>query len=358
MNLKFRNKKITGILAILPEVEINFEEEIDNYTFSKGQSMKLKSIMGYGKRRVVKKGTTVSDLCVFGMNHLFDNGLLKKEDIDAIVLITQSPDYLVPGTSYVIHGRLDLKEDIICMDINQACAGYCVGLNQAFMLLEQDEINKVVVMNADVRSSRVSVNDRSLGPLIGDGAAITIVENDSLNKVINGSWNSNGKGIDSIMIPAGGYKMPSSEETAKPVMDSNGNLRALDHLTMKGDKVFNFVLREVPLMVRKLLNISGIKEDEIDYYIFHQPNKFILKKLADKMGISYNKMPNNVVGNFGNSSSATIPICLAYNLETKLLNQTFLFCLGGFGAGLSWTSLVMTIGKLDFCEIVEHKLEK
>ncbi|MGB5667785.1 MAG: ketoacyl-ACP synthase III, partial [Maribacter sp.] len=85
MNLKFHNKKITGILTVLPENEVNFDDEIDNYDFSRGQSMKLKLIMGYGKRRVVKEGTTVSDLCIFGMNYLFDNNLLKKDDIDALI---------------------------------------------------------------------------------------------------------------------------------------------------------------------------------------------------------------------------------------------------------------------------------
>ena len=124
MNLKFHNKKITGILTVLPENEVNFDDEIDNYDCSRGQSMKLKLIMGYGKRRVVKKGTTVSDLCVFGMNYLFDNNLLKKDEVDAMILVTQSPDHFVPATSHIIHGRLDLKQDMICLDINQACSGY------------------------------------------------------------------------------------------------------------------------------------------------------------------------------------------------------------------------------------------
>lgn len=355
MNLKFHNKKITGLLGILPEVEIDFEDEIDNYNFSKGRSMKLKSIMGYGKRRVVTKGTTVSDLSVFGMNYLFDKGLLRKEEIDAIVLITQSPDYLVPGTSYVIHGRLKLKKEMVCLDINQACAGYAAGLNQAFMLLEQREINKVVLINADVRSSRVSVNDRSIRPLIGDAASISVVENNYLNKTIYGTWGSDGTGLDSLIIPAGGYKMPSSKETALQTVDNTGNMRALDHLHMKGDKVFNFVQREVPLMITKLLDHAGCDKEDIDFYFFHQPNKFILKKLADKMGIPYSKMPNNIVENFGNSSSATIPICIAYNLGAELLTKTFLVCLGGFGAGLSWTSLLLRVGELKFCEIIEFK---
>ena len=145
MNLKFHNKKISGILTVLPENEVNFDDEIENYNFSRSQSMRLKMIMGYNKKRVVTKGTTVSDLCVFGMNFLFEKNLLDKDEIDAIILVTTSPDHFLPPTSHIIQGKLGLKQDMFCMDINQGCSGYIVGLNQAFLLLEQDSINKVVL---------------------------------------------------------------------------------------------------------------------------------------------------------------------------------------------------------------------
>ena len=177
--------------------------------------MKLKLVMGFNKRRVVKKGTTISDLCVFGLNYLFDKKLLNKNDIDALILVTQSPDHFMPPTSHIIHGRLGLKQDIYCTDISQGCAGYSFGLNQAFMLLEQDEINKVVVLNADILSTKVSEKDRSSAPLTGDGASITIVENDPIGKTIYGSVKADGTGADALIIPAGAFKLPSSEITAK-----------------------------------------------------------------------------------------------------------------------------------------------
>ena len=355
MNLKFHNKKITGILTILPENEIKFEDEIDNYNFSRGQSMKLKLIMGYNKRRIVKEGTTVSDLCIFGMNYLFEKNLLNKKDIDALILVTQSPDHFMPPTSHIIHGKLDLKQDMICMDINQGCSGYVVGLNQAFFLLEQDEINKVVLLNSDILSRKVSKNDRNNNPQIGDGASITIVEKDSSGKTIFGSVKVDGKGADVLIIPAGGYKMPSTPETAELKEDAAGNVRSLDHLMMKGDDVFNFVQREVPPMVEDLLLTAGHKKDDVDYYMFHQPNKFMLKKLADKIGIPYEKMPNNIVENFGNASGVTIPTVISYNLGEKLLKDSFLVCMAGYGVGLSWASLLIYLEKLTFCEIIYYK---
>ena len=355
MNFKFRNKKVTGILTVLPENEVVFVDEIENYDFSRSQSMRMKMIMGYGKRRVVKEGTTVSDLCVFGLDYLFENNFLHKNDIDAMVLVTQSPDYFVPGTSHIIHGRLDLKQDMICLDINQACSGYAIGLNQAFMLLEQEEINKVVLMNADILSSKVSIYDRNSRPLIGDGASITIVEKDETNTIIYGSVKADGKGADSIMIPAGGFKLPSNEKTATLQTDSQGNKRALDHFVMNGNDVLHFVRREVPPMIENLLNKAGCSKEEIDYYLFHQPNKFMLKKLAEQMGVSYDKMPNNIVENFGNAGGVSIPTNITYNLGERLLTESFLVCMAGFGAGYSWSSILMRLGKLNFCEIINYK---
>ncbi|MRX63749.1 3-oxoacyl-ACP synthase III family protein [Maribacter luteus] len=355
MNLKFKNKKITGILTVLGEDEIKFDDEIANYGFTKSQSMKLKMVMGYNKRRVVKKGTTTSDLCVFGLNYLFDKGLLKKEDIDAMILISQSPDHLMPATSYIVHGRLGLKQDMACIDINQGCAGYVTGLSQAFMLLEQDEIKKVVVINADILSAKVSKSDRSSGPLTGDGATITIVENDPNGGVIYGSVKSDGTGADALIIPAGGFKLPSSEETAKLETDKSGNVKSLDHLDMKGDLIYNFVIREVPPMIDNLLEKAGKTKEQVDYFMFHQPNKFMLKQVTKQLEIPEDKLPTNVVENFGNASSATIPTTIAHNLGEKLKTNSYLICMAGFGIGLSWTSMLMTLGNLSFCEKINYK---
>lgn len=355
MNLKFKNKRISGILTVLPENEVMFDDEIDNYNFSKAQSMKLKLVMGYDKRRVVKEGTTSSDLCIYGMNYLFDNSLLKKEDIDALLLVTQSPDYFIPPTSHIIHGKLGLKQDMVSMDINQGCSGYIVGLNQAFMLLDQDSIKKVVLLNADVLSLKVSKRDRNSCPIIGDGAAITIVENDTSEKAIYSSVKVEGKEAESLIIPAGGFRTPSTKETAVLQEDQSGNLRALDHLKMKGDDVFNFVQREVPTMIQEVLQKSGYNKDDIDCYMFHQPNRFMLKKLADKIGVPHQKMPNNIVENFGNASGVSIPTAISFNLGDKLLKDSFLVCMAGFGTGLNWASLVMRLEHLKFCEIINYK---
>ncbi|MCO5723313.1 3-oxoacyl-ACP synthase III family protein [Robiginitalea marina] len=317
--------------------------------------MKLKLVMGYDKRRVVKEGTAASDLCIYGLNYLFDNGYLRKDEIDALVMVNQVPDHFMPATTHIIQGKLDLPQEMFCIDIPQACAGYPIGLQQAFMLLEQENIKKVVVLNAELLSLKTSPADRGSRPLTGDAAAITIVENDPNGKTIYSTADFDGRRADALIIPAGAGRMPSSAETAKLTTDSNGNTRSLDHMVMKGDGVFNFVLNEVPEMIERVLGLAGRSKEEVDYFMFHQPNRFVLKKLADKLEIPYDKMPYNIVELFGNSCSPTLAVNLTYNLSEELTRGKHLICLAGFGAGLSWSSMLMEMGNLDFCETIDYK---
>jgi len=354
MNLTFRNKKITGILTVLPAKEVKFEDEMENYNFSAAKSLKLKMAMGYNTHRIVENGVTVSDLCVYGLNYLFEKGLLKKEEIDALILVTQSPEYFMPPTSNVIQGKLGLKQDMICLDINQGCAGFEIGLFQAFMFLEQEEINKVVLLNADLISQKVSKRDRNSNPLVGDGASVTIVEKSEKENTIFANVKMDGTAFDALIIPAGGFKTPSTPETAEMHEDASGNFRSLDNLVMKGDDVFNFVQREVPPMIEQLLEKANFTKEDVDYYMFHQPNKFMLNKLADKLCVPREKMPSNIVENFGNASGVSIPTAITFNLGARLTRESFLMCLAGFGVGLTWASILMRVENLAFNEIINY----
>lgn len=354
MDLKFNNKKITGILTVLPKREVFFEDEMENYNFSTAKSLKLKAALGLNKRRIVEEGVCSSDLCIKGLAYLFETNKLKKEDIDALILVTQTPDYIMPPTSNIIQGHFELKHDMICLDINQGCAGYNIGLNQAFMMLEQEAINKVVLLNADVLSPKVSKQDRNSNPLIGDAASVTIVEKSTDRIEIFSNIKMNGEGALALQIPAGGARLPSSPETAVMQEDASGNFRSKDNLVMKGDAVFNFVQAEVPPMIESLLNKAKVNKDDVDYYMFHQPNRFMLHKVADKIGVSRDKMPSNVVADFGNSSGVSIPVAITQNLGASLLENKYKICLSGFGVGLTWASMLLEIGPLNFCEIIEY----
>ncbi|HEX7642371.1 MAG TPA: ketoacyl-ACP synthase III [Noviherbaspirillum sp.] len=354
MKLLFSEKKISGLLTILPREERHFLDEMANFNFSPARSLKLKEVMGYDKHRVVDGPVCVSDLAVFGMERLFATGKLKREEIDALILVTQSPDYFMPATSSVIQGRLGLGQDMFCVDINQGCAGFLVGLIQGFMLLDQPAIRKVVLINADVVSRKVSARDRNSYPLIGDAASITILERAPGAMPIHGNIKMDGTRRDALQIPAGGFRLPSDGTTAVLEEDAEGNFRAKDNLVMDGSAVFNFVLTEVPPMIDCLMQAAGATVGEIDAFLFHQPNRFMLHKLADKLGIPKDKMPSNIVENFGNASGVTIPLATTFNLGTRLLDSTMRVCLAGFGVGLTWSSMLMELGPLEFCEMIDY----
>jgi 3-oxoacyl-[acyl-carrier-protein] synthase III len=354
VNFTYHRKRVSGILTIVPAQERTFVEEMKNFNFPEARSLKLKEVMGYDKRRLVQEGVCVSDLAVFGLQSLFDRGLLNKEDIDALLMVTVSPDYLTPPTSNIVQGRLGLKHDMLCLDINQACAGFLIGLMEAFMLLEQESVRKVVLINADVVSRKASPRDRNIYPLIGDAAAITIVERDTEDSVIHANLKMDGSRADALKIPAGGLRLPCSSETAVMEDVGDNNLRSKDHLFMDGTAIFNFVQLEVPPMIESLLKTAGVTVESIDYFLCHQPNRFMLQKLADKMKMPHAKMPNNVVQHFGNSSGATIPTAITFNLAERVKNGHIQACLAGFGSGLTWTSMLMRLGGLSFCEMMDY----
>jgi 3-oxoacyl-[acyl-carrier-protein] synthase-3 len=352
MRFTFRRKRISGLLTVLPAGERSFIEEMKNFNFPEARSLKLKEVMGYDKRRLVDPGVCVSDLAVFGLRHLFARELLAPEEIDALFLVTTTPDYFTPPTSNVIQGRLGLKQELFCFDINQACAGFVTGLIQAFLLLEQPEVRKAVVVNADVLSRKVSPGDRNVFPLIGDAASITVVERDPEDSVIYADSKADGRRSGALIIPAGGLRLPCSPETALMEDAGDNNLRAKDHLRMDGTAIFNFVQLEVPPLIEGLLARAGVALDEVDYFLCHQPNRFMLQKLADKMKIPYARMPNNVVEHFGNSGGATIPTAISFNLAQELKAGRCCACLAGFGGGLVWAAMLLELGNLAFCELI------
>ena len=353
MKLQFNGARIHGVQLVLPSNEVAFDSEVDAYNFTQQQSDKLKLVMGYDRRRVVNDGVTSSDLVVAGFESLKRNGLLDIDTLDALIVVTQTPDYLIPGTSYVIHGRLGMHQDILCLDINQGCAGFIVGLITAFSLLGQKNFRRVALVNVDVVSRLVSIADRNSRPIIGDAAAITVIEFDPEGEPIYGNLKVDGSRWDALMVPAGGMKIRPGPETHMPTTDPNGNTRSLDNLVMKGDAVFNFVMQEVPPMIESLMQDSNVDISQIDSFLFHQPNPFMLKKLASKLGVPLNKMPVDLVRRFGNSSGVTIPAVMCTNFNASYFDQPRLMCLAGFGVGLTWGSLLMPMSRLSFINVLE-----
>ena len=356
MKARFKGKKISGMLGIVPEQVSFFDDEVENYSFPSKQTMRLKKVMGFEKHRLAKNGSTASDFCIYGLKYLLSTGKVRKEEIGAIIVVTLSPDYFVPHISNIIHGECGLDEDVLCMDIAQGCCGFLLGLMQSFMMLDFLKDKKVLLFNTDILSHKVSKHDRNDFPLIGDATSITVLENDNSDREIYFKLCTDGSRRNVLMIEAGGFAMPCTPETGVMRKSEDGNLRSLDNLKMEGADVFSFVQESVPKMIKDIFEELEIQEKDIDYFLFHQPNKFMLKKLADKIQVPYEKMFMNIVENYGNPSGVSIPINIVHNMSHMLLDSEYKCFLSAFGSGLSWGGIVMDLGKMDFCKMIEADL--
>lgn len=355
METTFQGKKVSSILGILPEHEGLFDDEAENYTFPVKQTMRLKRVMGFDRHRLAKSTSKVSDFGIYGLKYMLGHGWINKDEIGALLVVSLCPDYFVPHNSNIIQAGCGLDRDVICIDMPQGCCGFIIGLTEAFMLLEHMD-KKVVLINGDVLTHKISKQDRNEYPVMGDATTITIVENTKDEDKIYTEIHMDGYRREALIIPAGGFRKPSTAETAKMEDCGDGNIRSQNDMYMDGTEVFNFVMQDVPPMIGNILGKSGLTTEQIDYFLFHQPNKFIVKKLGEKLGVPEEKMPNNLVETFGNPSSASIPLVTALNLKNEFISKTYRCCLSGFGTGLSYGALTMKMGNLTHCEIIGSNL--
>ena len=353
MNFTFHNKRIEGIVSVLPEHIYHFEDEVLNPDDPK--SRRLKKIIGFGSRRCVKHSTTMSDMFLYGIHKLVAEGNLNTDDIGAVVVVTLCQDYLLPLISNIIHGELSLSHDVMCVDMPQACAGYISGLIEAFMLLDHMQNKKVLLCTGEILNRKPEELIRTDNPSFGgDVANISIVSNDddNINPTIIARMESDGSCRNALLIEYGGFRSPMTPELAADPYNSI----PCSGVNMDGSGVFNFVQKEVPPMINDMAKLSHHTIDEFDYFFFHQPNKFMLQKLANALGIPYEKMPMDVTETLGNSDSGTVPVAMTTYAADDLIGKQNLCCLSGFGGGLTWGAVVMNIGNLRFCENIVSNL--
>lgn len=346
----FHGKRITGMLAAVPETEYDFDQETAH--FANSQTKRLKRIMGFGTRRAAKATTSTGDMCHFVMQQLLDQNLINVQDVGAIIVCGLTPDYFVPHNSNILHGEFGFSSDVVCVDIPQACCGFMMGMMEAALLLEHMPGKKVLIFTGDVlnrKSREMPIYEPAFG---GDACTVTVMENDEEASDIYFCMNNDGADREALIMHAGAWKMPRSPETAIPRDTGDGQMKPYDALWMNGSMVFNFMQREVPPMVDQLCEYAGVTKEDLDVFFFHQPNKFMLQKLAQRMKVPASKMPMNIVGTFGNSSGSTIPVDICYNYGDRLANETVKCCLAGFGAGLTWSGAILDLGNLNFCQLV------
>ena len=355
---KFQKSRITGVVTAVPPNKRSIDDEIDNYGGDRAQIDRIKKTIGLRERYVVDAETTSADLCETAARTLFSDTGLAASDLDGVIMVTQTPDYFQPATACVLHGRLGLKEDCAAFDVNLGCSGYVYALWLAAMMIESGGCGKVLVLAGDTISRCVNPRDRTVAPLFGDAGSATLIEGSPDAEASFYDLKTDGKGFEHIIVPAGGFRRPHSEETAREVTGEGGIVRAPDNLHMNGAEVFNFSLKVEPKALRGIVEFAGVALEEVDAFVLHQANRYIIGNIARRLKVPPEKMPAGTVERYGNQSCASIPGTLCDALGERATKERLRMVFSGFGVGLSWASCFLVTDKLATCRVVTHETKQ
>jgi 3-oxoacyl-[acyl-carrier-protein] synthase III len=302
---------------------------------------RLEQRTGVFRRYVASAGETALDFAFRACEQLAERNCLKPEEIGAVIFCTQSPDFIMPSNACILHGKLDLKPEVLAFDINLACSGYIYGLQLADSLIRSGVASRVLLATSDTYTRYIHPADRATRCLFGDGGAVSIVvaspDGSGIRDIRCGTA---GKQFDKFMISAGGMRIPRSPETALEIMDQSGNKRTAEHIKMDGLGVLSFFNTTVPHSVTETLARNGLSISDVDLFVFHQASQLALDNLRKALEIPPHKMIYDLA-EVGNLVSASIPVALSRALDRGIAKRGQLAVLCGFGVGLSWgTALV------------------
>lgn len=349
-HLTFHNVGISGLAAAVPK------NIVDNYNYIEhfdAEAVKdLVDKVGIKQRRFAPEGMCASDLCFAAATQLIEDMKINKSEIDLLIFISQTPDYRMPATSIVLQEKLGLGKHVAAFDISLGCSAFVYGLSVVYALMQTGGFRKALLLDGETRSRIYSPKDRKTAFLFGDGGVAAIIENDEKYGVSHFSLNSDGSLSDLIKVDAGGYRNPTTIETlTEKIVDEFGNIRSDEHGYMNGPDVFNFAIREVPKDVKKVLEMANLELSAIDYAVFHQANDYMNGYLAKKLKLQPEQVPS-CIEKFGNTSSVSIPLTIATQLQNKF-DKPKKMILSGFGVGMSWATAFLTLDNCKISDLVE-----
>jgi 3-oxoacyl-[acyl-carrier-protein] synthase-3 len=328
---------IAAIAAHLPASELTNQDlarELGDWTADK-----IFDKTGIRSRRISAENECASDLGVAAAQRLFASGACDPQAVDFLIFCTQSPDYFLPATACTIQARLGLPTSCGAVDINQGCSGFVYGLALAKSLVGAGTASCVLLVTADTYTKFLHPRDRTVRTLFGDGAAATLVirrdgEDESIGPFVMGT---DGRGACQLIVPVGGLRRRPNGETAVAREAEGGNWRSEQNLYMNGPEIFNFTLSTVPLAVEQLLLKANGGLQEVDYFVFHQANRFMLERLRNKLKIAPEKFCIDLE-DCGNTVSSTIPLALERARRAGRITSGQRVMLVGFGVGYSWAA--------------------
>lgn len=345
----FEGLEIKAISSCVPKNKIR--NDFFDYLLSPKEIRVFEKTVGIIERRWANENTTASDLGFKAADNLFEKYKINRDEIDCLIFLSQTSDFKIPFSSNILQHKLGLKQNILCLDINAGCAGFIQGLSTSFAIAKTIKNGKVLFIIAETLSKILSRNDRSTTMLFGDGASAVLIENIE-NSQTKSYFNffSDGNNADAIQIPDGGYRNIVKPDSLLEKVDEKGNSKNKLNLAMDGPKVFDFTLREIVPSINHLLQHSNLEKCDIDYFLLHQSNQFIIKQIAAKLEVDYEKMLLNIA-NFGNTSGVSIPLLICSNQEKLEKSHTVL--MSGYGSGLNWGNSILNVSSTKIFPIIE-----
>ena len=346
--LAVKNTSIRAIYTSVPKQKV-FTKDYEWVTIAERDL--FAKTTGIIERRVASSTTTCSDLCFQAADELL-NDLNCRDQIDLILFVSQSPDYFLPSTAVILQDKLGLSKNTVAFDINLGCSGYVYGLTVIGQFLQNGNFRKALLLCGDKSTISTNYQDKSTFPLFGDAGSATLLEFDKSADEWFAHLASDGSGKDSIIIEHGHSRHPYGSVSDEYIEYEPGVIRTKKHLALNGMDVFNFALKEVAPSIKLMLENFDINIDDIDYFVLHQANKLINESVRKKLKVAPEKVPYSIQ-NFGNTSSASIPLTICTCLKEKIESDQLTLLLAGFGVGFSWGSVVLKTSEIR-TKIVEH----
>ena len=343
------NISLRGIAACVPK---QMASNRDYPGLASAEIEKFMQTTGVEYRRVAGDDTCTSDLCFASAEKLIADLGWDKSEINVLVFVSQSPDYVLPVTSALLQKRLGLSQECMALDIPLGCSGYVYGMSVVASLLSSAKLGKGLLLVGDTCTKLISPVDKSTALLFGDAGTASAFEYDESAAPIKFDFGTDGNGYQAIIIPDGGKRSPVTNESLVVKQYEEGIARNNCQLVLDGMDVFSFGINQAPKTVSKLLSGFNIDKTGIDYFIFHQANLMMNKMIVKKLKIPEEKVPYSLK-DFGNTSSATIPLTIITELHSVVTTSPtkFIFC--GFGVGLSWGTAYIECNNLVCPKLIE-----
>lgn len=327
---------IKGISYYLPDKIVTNDELLTE--FPEWSVDKVEAKVGVRSRHIAAETETAGDLAEKAALKLFEEYGIEPQSIDFVLFCTQSPDYFLPSTACILQNRLGIPTSAGALDYNLGCSGCVYGLAMGKSFVDSGLAHNVLLLTAETYNKYLHPADKSNRSIFGDGAAACLIAADGIAKIGEVVLGTDGSGAQHLIVETGAARKRQASGIVS--IDDDGHTKYDDYLYMNGSAIFNFTLDAVPSLMQKLLAKNNVEKNEIDYYIFHQANKFMLDTIRKVCMLPKDKFYVNLAET-GNTVSSTVLIGLRQCLDSGKITPGMTVMITGFGVGLSWGGTVL-----------------